>query len=45
MLKALPVLIFKYTGLEVGSYRLCRHNFENNMCAWELDNIPGGDTI
>ena len=31
VLKALPVLAFKYTGLEVGSYRLCWHNFENNM--------------
>ena len=20
---------------------LCRHNFENNRCAWEFDNIPG----
>ena len=25
----------------IGSCRLCRHNFENNRCVWEFENIPG----
>ena len=25
----------------LGSCRLCRHNFENNRCAWEFVNNPG----
>ena len=28
-------------GEDIGSCRLCRHNFENNWCAWEFENIPG----
>ena len=28
-------------NLSLGSCRLCRHNLENNRCAWEFENIPG----
>ena len=30
-----------YLTIVLGSCRLCRHNFENNRCTWEFENIPG----